>query len=72
MSYIKCMNGQAKGFEANIDGELKIGDTVSIPVDSLCHSNGQKYVHYSIKGFVGEKYLLFEANMESETASNEG
>lgn len=71
MSHIKCLNGPAKGLETDIESSLQIGDVVSIPVDSLEHSNGQKYEHYQVSGFIGNKYLLCLAKVESTEPAND-
>ena len=71
MSHIKCLNGPAKGFETDIESPLQMGDVVSIPVDSLEHSNGKKYEHYQVSGFIGNKYLLcLMAKVESTPAND--
>lgn len=77
MSHIKCLNGPAKGFEADIESPMKVGDVVFIPmsvrieVDGGRFVDGQKYEDYAVSGFIGENYLLTLAKLEPEPANDD-
>lgn len=71
MSHIKCLNGDAKGFEADVGDVLKVGDTVSIPIDDEKAFTGQRYVHYRVSGLINDNYLLCVAKLDPPEAANE-
>jgi hypothetical protein len=70
MTRIKCLNGPAKGLETEVESALAIGDLVSIPVADSGYANGQKYEHYSAVGFIGDRWLLCLAKLDSVPACN--
>jgi len=70
MSRVRFIDGPCKRGELDLHAEMKIGTSISVPVEDLTKYFGQRYVHYIISGFIDEVFLAREARLDIAPSSN--